>query len=150
MYKLLGIVIILIGIIAIYQLANPKPVERGKKWGADSPSQTLQETLPKNMEQTKEEAGVTATVIFIPEKSISSNVFSISLDTHDVNFDAFRFQTGVTLEKNGEILPTTSVSESGSGHHRKAEIFFPKRDLPYSLIISDLAGVNRRTFPFSL
>lgn len=77
--------------------------------------------------QEKEENNVTVIVEYIPEKSDSFNsVFSITLDTHSANLDAFDFQKDVFLGKDGKGSLPMIVNESGGGHHRKAEITFKK------------------------
>lgn len=98
--------------------------------------------------------GVTVDVILLKEQS-DAPTFQVSLDTHSVNLDAYRFEEIVRLRdgRGGELKPTAVEGAEGSGHHRKATIRFewpePK---PKSLevVVKGVAGVPERVFQWAI
>lgn len=127
-WLLLIVIAILVVIIGIFQWNQTKPVNQN----------------------SNEEGDVTVLVEYLPEKSNDNNmVFQFVLDTHSVNLDAFDFQKDVKLEKdNKESYPIT-VNQSGSGHHRKAEITFAPVAVPFTIIVASVSSIPRREFRFT-
>jgi hypothetical protein len=78
--------------------------------------------------------------------------FSVGLDTHSVNLDAYDLKTIVVLrDDTGKIYQPTRVENTGSGHHRETTIAFPKPGgKKLELVVRDLAGVKERTFRWEL
>lgn len=140
-YLFLGIVLILIAFVSISELAKPEFPTPNRE---SSPQQVR--TLKK---QEKKENNVTVSLEYLPEKSDSSKtVFAITLDTHSENLDAFDFQKDIFLGKDGRGILPVVVSQSGSGHHRKAEVTFKRTVPPLTIVLSNLAGISRREFQF--
>lgn len=134
---LLLIAIILALVIVLY--TDLKTTKKSERTTGTSQSATLP---TKRIE--KEEGSVTVAIEYLPEKSDDKKVtFQIVLDTHSVNLDSFGFQK--------DIIPTpTKVSESGGGHHRKAEVSFQKTSNPFTVTIKDIANIPKREFNFSI
>ncbi len=140
-YLFLGIVLILIAFVSISELAKPTLLTSNRE---NSPQQA--QTLKK---QEKEENNVTVSLEYLPEKSDSTKtVFAIALDTHSENLDGFDFQKDIFLGKNGEDSLPISVNQSGSGHHKKAEVTFKRTASPFVIVLSKLADVSKREFQF--
>lgn len=98
----------------------------------------------------KEEGDVTVVVEYLKDKSTANNmIFQITLDTHSVNLDAFDFQKEITLEKGGESFSPKVISQEGSVHHRKAEIYFEKASVPFEVVVMNLSDIPRREFVFN-
>ncbi|HBO84721.1 MAG TPA: hypothetical protein DD641_07080 [Deltaproteobacteria bacterium] len=73
----------------------------------------------------------------------------MKLDTHTVNLDAFKFKEGVILKDDkGNTYKSSSVKESGSGHHRQTEIRFknPGKVKFVELVVKDIDGVKETVF----
>lgn len=108
---------------------------------------TLQQVQTTNR-QEREQANVTVVVENLPEINPNETIFAVVLDTHSVNLDNVNFSLDVTLEKADKVIKPVRVKEEGSGHHRKAQIAFPKTSLPFTIIVSDVSGIPRREFTF--
>lgn len=124
-------------------------------WNKSSsqPNQTNNSNLTNNSlsKQEKEEANVTAGVEYLAAKSDGKNiVFNIVLNTHSVELDSFDFQKDIVLEKNPEASGSNpvKVTTNGSGHHRSAEVTFEKTSPPFTIVLKNLANINRREFLF--
>lgn len=99
--------------------------------------------------QTVSGGGVTVKVTYLAQTPQESR-FSVVLDTHSVNLDAYdlkalsflRDDTGLTVEPTG-------AENKGSGHHREVVLTFPRPSLNrkwLELVIKDIAGAKERTF----
>lgn len=142
-YIFLGI-LVLLAIISFYKLSSPKT--------SNNPTSSIpsKETTEKIFKLEREEGNVTVIVEYLPEKSDeNSSIFLITLDTHSVDLDAFDFQKDVFLGKEGRGSLPIKVSQSGSGHHRKAEVAFKKTATPFSIVLSNLGGISKREFQFT-
>lgn len=99
--------------------------------------------------QEKEEANVTVEVEYLAVKSDGKNItFNIALNTHSVNLDSFDFQKDIVLEKDGKSTTPSKISTNGGGHHRSSEIVFPNTSPPFTIVLKNLANINRREFLF--
>lgn len=143
-WVILGIIALLIAIIAISdwnKSSNTKP--------QGSSSVTID--IKSGTKQEKEEANVTVVVEYLKDKSDSKTMtFAVSLDTHSVNLDSFDFQKDIVLEKNPRASGSnpTKVTTNGSDHHRSGEIIFPNTSPPLTLVLKNIANINRREFLF--
>lgn len=136
-YLLLFFVIFLIITFSIYDWQSTSNSENAK----------IIKQSPSNLKLEKEEADVTASVEYLKEKSDNKEIaFSIALDTHSVNFNSFIFSKDITLEKDQQLLLPLSSNESGSGHHRKAELSFAKVNTPFTIVIRNVSDIKRREF----
>ena len=109
------------------------------------------EILETNFKQEKEQAGVTVIVEYLTSLNSKEGnlVFNIALDTHSVNFDDFEFDKDIILMDNKEkIYYPRILEEKGSGHHRKADVSFDYVPPPFSIIIKNVAAVDKRIFTF--
>lgn len=98
----------------------------------------------------KEEENVSVTIQYLPDKSDKNQlVFLISLNTHSVNFDSFVFKKDISLEKDDKILSPGLLSETGTGHHRQAELSFPYTPPPFTITIKNIVGIEKREFVFN-
>jgi hypothetical protein len=98
--------------------------------------------------------GVTVSVVLLKEAGESA-MFRVSLDTHSVNLDAYRFEEVVRLRdgQGGELVPAVVEGLEGGGHHRSASIRFawpvPKPKI-VELVVKDVAGVSERMFSWTV
>lgn len=97
--------------------------------------------------QEKSEAGVIAKVDL--ESTNGTVRFKVTLETHAVELDGYKFDEIVALRAGGKEYKARVKSQEGSGHHRSAVIEFdnPKAE-ELELIIKDVAGVKERVFKF--
>ena len=97
--------------------------------------------------QEKAEAGVTAKAGL--EGSNGALVFKVSLETHTVELDKYKFDEIVVLRAGDKEYKAKVKSEEGSGHHRSAVVEFenPKAK-EVEIVIKDVAGVKERVFKF--
>lgn len=97
--------------------------------------------------QEKSEAGVTVKVSLEGEDGALG--FKISLDTHTVDLDRYKFDEIVVIRADGKEYKGSVKSQEGSGHHRSAIVEF---DNPKSkevvIVVKDVAGVRERVFKF--
>lgn len=143
-YLFLGLVILLIAFISLFELNSSKTTSSPQNLG---PSANIN---PSSNKLEKEEGNVTVIVEYLPEKSDeNSSTFLITLDTHSVDLDVFDFQKDVFLGKDGRGSLPIKVSPSGIGHHRKAEVAFKKTATPFSIVLSNLAAISKREFQFT-
>jgi len=143
-YLLLGIIILLIIIVSLFDINSSKTANRGQY---PTPSENLKE---KTNKLEKEEGNVDVIVEYLPEKSDANTlVFNIILDTHNVNLDSFNFEKDVFLGKEGRGSLPIKISQSGSVHHRKAELAFNKTSTPFTIVLSNLSGISKREFKFT-
>lgn len=94
--------------------------------------------------------GVTVTVKPVNGPG-QSPTFLVSLDTHSVNLDTYKFEDIVRLRngRGGELAPTAVEGTKGGGHHRSATIRFASpKPMPKSLevVVKGVAGVPERLF----
>ena len=105
-----------------------------------------------SMTQEQKAGDVTVIAVFKNPDSLGGKdklVFNIKFDTHTVNLDAFKFNEGIVLKDDkGNIYKPASVKETGSGHHREADVKFknPGKVKSIELIVKDLAGVKETVF----
>lgn len=157
-YFVLGIIIILIFFISLFQLTkrndqqkinNTSNGENSNQSDTINNIQTRASTI-SDQPQTKEEGAVTVTIQYLPEKSASnSNIFLVVLDTHSVDLNSFDFQKDISVESDGKIFKPLQALTSGSVHHRKAEVSFAKLTPPFTLVVHNLSSVSRREFLFT-
>ena len=142
-YLFLGIVILLIVVISLFEEYNPKSLNNPQSLNR------LTNINEKSNKQEKEEGNVTVIVEYLPQKSDKNIlVFSISLDTHNVDLTSFDFSKDIMLEKKGLISTPIKSTPSGSIHHRKAEVIFERVESPFSIVLKSLSGVAKREFQF--
>lgn len=140
-YLLLGLTLLLLAVIGIYGVKNGKPVQPSKQAIANQDA---------GQKLEKEEGNITVSMEYLAGKSDgNANVFEVTLDTHSVLLDSFDFEKGIILEKDGKSIAPLSVNPSGDGHHRSAEITFTKIELPFTIVVTNLADIIRREFTFS-
>jgi len=97
--------------------------------------------------QQKSEAGVTAKVSL--EGSDGTLIFKVSLETHTVELDKYKFDEIVVLRAGGKEYKAKVKSEEGSGHHRSAVVEFDNPGTKeVEVVIKDVAGVKERAFTF--
>ena len=140
-YLILGIVIFLIILLGLFELTK-KPASQPV---GQSPPISENDTEVK----TNEAGNVTVTVRFLQDKSTTGfTTFQIVLDTHSVDLDPFDFQKNIYIEKNNLRESPINTIPSGNQHHRQAEVEFKKVSPPYSLVVADLSGIDKRLFTF--
>lgn len=122
--------------------------EKGKKMAQGKESNANE----GQMTQEKKAGDVTVIAEFKNPNSLGKKddlVFSIKFDTHTANLDAFKFNEGVILKDDkGKTYKPASVKETGSGHHREADVKFknPGKVKSLEIIVKDLAGVKETLF----
>lgn len=143
-YLFLGIVILLIAVISLFELNSSKT--------GNSP-QYLDPTVNINQNSNKlekEEGNVTVKVEYLLQKSDKNTfVFNISLDTHNIDLTSFDFSKDIVLEKERLMVAPIKSSPSGSNHHRRVEVTFERVNPPFSIVLRSLSGVPRREFQFT-
>lgn len=99
--------------------------------------------------QTVAEGGVTVKVTYLTQTKHESQ-FSVVLDTHSVNLDAYDLKAlSILRADTGIVLQPTAIENKGSGHHREAILTFPRpstRRTWLELVIKNIAGEKERTF----
>jgi hypothetical protein len=99
--------------------------------------------------QTVSGGGVTVKVTYLEQTDHESR-FSVVLDTHSVNLDAYDPKaTSILRDDTGLTLQPTKAENKGSGHHREIILTFPRPSLErkwLELVIKDIAGAKDRTF----
>jgi len=99
--------------------------------------------------QTGSGGGVTVKVSYLAQTEHEAR-FSVALDTHSVNLDAYDLKAlSVLRDDTGMTLQPTGAENKGSGHHREIILTFPRPSLErkwLELVIKDIAGVKERTF----
>ena len=129
-YLLLGIIILLIIIVSLFDINSSKTANRGQY---PTPSENLKE---KTNKLEKEEGNVDVIVEYLPEKSDANTlVFNIILDTHNVNLDSFNFEKGINkLKMYGIDISKTAVQytkENFRGEFKKSSVLaIPYRNDP--------------------
>jgi hypothetical protein len=110
--------------------------------------------------QTSEAGQVTVKVTW--QGVAAGPVFSVAMDTHSVDLDAYDLKQLAVLRTDSgrEVRPVEWQSPKG-GHHRSGTLAFPPNTpdgaallgtntRTFELVIRDLAGVPERTFRWSL
>ena len=104
--------------------------------------------------QTVAGGGVTAKVTFTNPKGAEELRFTVALDTHSVNLDAFDLRASSTLhDDKGNRWAPSAVEKKGSGHHQTLTLIFPKptgEAKKVELIIKELAGIKERKFRWDM
>lgn len=121
------------------------------EWRKNPPATATNVTSSNNSNNRleKEEAEVTVIVEYLPDKSTDDMVFQIVLDTHSVDLDAFDFQKDVALEKDNKSSSPVIIDQSGSGHHRQAEVSFERISPPFTIVVMNVSNIPRREFAFN-
>ncbi len=97
--------------------------------------------------QEKSEAGVTAEVT--QESGNGTIKFMITLETHSVALDTYKFDEIVVLRAGEKEFKGRIVSQEGSGHHRSAVVEFDNpKTKEVLIVIKGVAGVKERMFIF--
>ncbi|MCZ6624313.1 MAG: hypothetical protein O7B35_08810 [Deltaproteobacteria bacterium] len=130
----LGIMIVTVGFLVFGSLASADTLEKAK--------------------QSVRGGGVKVSVDLM-EQTRNGATFRVSMDTHSVNLDVYRFGEIVRLRDVGgrELVPTSVEGIGGGGHHRKATLQFswpqpkPKTVI---LVVKDVAGVPERLFRWTV
>jgi hypothetical protein len=116
--------------------------------GASETAQAEQRGGPQKT-QEKSEAGVTAKVALVSLNAVAR--FKVSLETHSIDLDGYKFDQVVVLRAGGREYKGRVVSQEGSGHHRSAVIEFDNPGTKeYKVVIKDVAGVKERIFRFPM
>ncbi|MBI5892876.1 MAG: Spy/CpxP family protein refolding chaperone [Deltaproteobacteria bacterium] len=122
--------------------------EKGKKTAAGKETKVEK----SSMTQEKKAGEVTVIATLKNPDSLGKKddlVFNIIFDTHSVNLDTFKFNEGIILKDDkGKTYKPASVKETGSGHHREADVKFknPGKVKSIEIIVKDLAGVKETLF----
>lgn len=99
--------------------------------------------------QTVSGGGVTVKVTYLEQTEHESR-FSVVLDTHSVNLDAYDLKAlSFIRDDTGLTMKPTGAENKGSGHHREIILTFPRLSLNrkwLELVIKDIGGVNERIF----
>lgn len=99
--------------------------------------------------QTVSGGGVTVKATYLAQTEHESR-FSVVLDTHSVNLDAYDLKAlSIMRDDTGIVFQPTKVENKGSGHHREVILTFPRPTLKgkwLELVIKDIAGEKERTF----
>ena len=99
--------------------------------------------------QTVSGGGVTVKATYVAQTEHESR-FSIALDTHSVNLDAYDLKAlAVLRDDTGIVLKPTAIENKGSAHHRQAILTFPRPSTKRTwleLVIKDIAGEPERVF----
>jgi hypothetical protein len=97
--------------------------------------------------QEKTEAGVTAKVSL--ENMNGASTFKITLETHTVDLEKYKFDEIVVLRVAGREYKGRIVSQEGSGHHRSAVLEFDNPQAKeMEIVIKGVADVKERVFTF--
>ena len=103
----------------------------------------------KDATQTVSGGGVTVKVTYLAQTGHESR-FSVVLDTHSVNLDAYDLKALSGLrDDTGILFEPTGVENKGSGHHREIILTFPRPSTKrqwLELVLKDIAGEKERTF----
>ena len=98
--------------------------------------------------QTVSGGGVTV-VTYLAQTGHESR-FSVVLDTHSVDLDAYDLKAlSVLRDDTGILFEPTGVENKGSGHHREIILTFPRPSTKrqwLELVLKDIAGEKERTF----
>lgn len=102
------------------------------------------EVFRRGAVQTDDGAGgVTVAASF--EKRGGETVFLVALDSHTADVDGYAPDRLITLEDGDGKSRVPRVLESeGENHHKRFVLAFPQARGPFTLVIRDLAGVERR------
>lgn len=105
---------------------------------------------PEIVVDTQQSAGdVSVEINYLSGKSGETNiVFEISLNTHSVDLDDIDFQKAVVLQKGGQTFAPSKVENSGSGHHRSAELSFPGVGVPLKIVFLGTAEIEKKELEF--
>ncbi len=109
---------------------------------------------PADLTRQVSGGGVTVAATLLTNRTDGTAV-RIALNTHSVNLDAVNFDTMASLrDDRGKTYALEAVeSPSGNGHHRQAVLRFARADAgakTVELIVKDVAGVEERTFRWSV
>lgn len=103
----------------------------------------------KDGTQTVSGGGVTVKVSYL-EQTHHESRFSVVLDTHSINLDAYDLKAlSILRDDTGILLEPTGIENKGSGHHREIILTFPRPSTKrqwLELVIKDIAGEKERTF----
>ncbi len=110
--------------------------------------------LPANVTQRADGGGVTVAATPLPDQTPGTKI-ELSLNTHSVNLDAYRFESIATLrDDGGRQYPLEAVEQaSGGGHHRKAVLRVGKLSPPaksVELVVKGVGGVPERVFRWNM
>ena len=98
--------------------------------------------------------GVTVKATYMTPQPQSELRFEIVIDTHTVDLDGYDLQKLALLrDAGGKTYEPVKVDAKGSGHHRSAEIYFPRPTggaQQVDLVIQDIAGVKERVLHFHI
>ena len=104
---------------------------------------------PLGPSQTVSGGGVTVKATYLAQTEHESR-FSVVLDTHSVNLDAYDLKAlSIMRDDTGIVFEPTKVENKGSGHHREVVLTFPRPSLKrkwLELVIKNIAGEKERTF----
>jgi hypothetical protein len=99
--------------------------------------------------QTASAGGVAVKATYLAQTEHESR-FTIALDTHSVNLDAYDLKAlSILRDDTGLVLQPTGIENKGGGHHREVVLTFPRpstRRQWLELVIKDVAGEKERTF----
>ncbi|MDH4231745.1 MAG: hypothetical protein OEW04_06915 [Nitrospirota bacterium] len=97
--------------------------------------------------QEKAETGVTVEVVLQGQNAALT--FKVTLDTHSVELDKYKFAEIVVLRADGKEYKGSVKPKEGSGHHRSAVIEFENpKTKEIAIVVKDVAGVKERVFKF--
>ncbi len=113
--------------------------------------------VAENQNKLSQEAGASGVTAKVTYKNPGekSPVFEVSLDTHSVDLEQYKFEEIIVLrDERGDELRPELISSSGSGHHRSAVVQFKDTDASAAssveLVIKNVGGVDERVFSFWL
>jgi hypothetical protein len=98
--------------------------------------------------------GVTVKATYSSPQPQNELRFEIVVDTHTVDLDGYDLgKLALLRDAGGKTHEAMKVEAKGSGHHRSAEIYFPRPPggaQQVDLVIKDIAGVKERVFHFHI
>lgn len=119
-------------------------------WLVIGPGLMFSAEAQSEAQQSVPGGGVTVAVKLL-SKGGDAPAFRVSLDTHSVNLDGYRFEEVARLRdgRGGELAPAAVEGVEGSGHHRSATVRFAwpnPKPKTLDLVVKGVAGVPERVF----
>ncbi len=155
--KIMGGVVIAGAIFLTAALSNAQMMDKMDKHMEEHmekrPKKAETKKADKGLTQEAEAAGVTVKTTYTNpgEKTL---VFIVTLDTHSVELEGYKFEEIVVLrDEAGIIYMPALIVQSGSGHHREATVEFKDAAAQlkgFELVVKGVAGVDERVFKFDL
>lgn len=102
---------------------------------------------PSNRTAVEEAAGVTVKAVLYAEDPELR--FAVTLDTHTEDLSGFDPARDVEVEDgDGSVSPSSARVVEETSHHVEAQVVFPARLGPFTLVVKDVGGVGERRLAF--